>query len=287
MNSPRATVSKVLTFSCVDGPGNRLVVFLQGCNFACKTCHNPHTMGLCNDCGDCIPACHAGSLSMQAGRVVFYPSQCDQCDACLRACPIHANPMVQSMGVGDVLGILRDNLAFLDGITLSGGEATTQLKFVVALFGAIKADPALCHLTSMIDSNGYLAPSGWAKVLPVTDGVLLDIKAFDRRTHLSLTGVGNARVLEAARFLHAAGKLQELRFLVVPGHTDTATEAEALCAFVQRLGGVRIRLNAFQHHGVIGAARDWPAASRDSIEAIAARLREHGVAEVVTPAVYV
>ena len=35
MNSIRATVSKVLTYSIVDGPGNRLVVFLQGCNFDC------------------------------------------------------------------------------------------------------------------------------------------------------------------------------------------------------------------------------------------------------------
>ncbi|MCZ8499613.1 4Fe-4S cluster-binding domain-containing protein [Vibrio lentus] len=33
---------RVLTFSCVDGQGNRLVLFLQGCNFDCITCHNPH-----------------------------------------------------------------------------------------------------------------------------------------------------------------------------------------------------------------------------------------------------
>lgn len=26
----QALVSRILTFSCVDGPGNRLVVFLQG-----------------------------------------------------------------------------------------------------------------------------------------------------------------------------------------------------------------------------------------------------------------
>ena len=28
MNSPLATVSKILTWSCVDGPGNRLVINL-------------------------------------------------------------------------------------------------------------------------------------------------------------------------------------------------------------------------------------------------------------------
>jgi pyruvate formate lyase activating enzyme len=37
-------VADTVTFSCVDGPGNRFVVFLQGCNFDCVACHNPHTI---------------------------------------------------------------------------------------------------------------------------------------------------------------------------------------------------------------------------------------------------
>lgn len=39
-----ARLADVVTFSCVDGPGNRFVVFLQGCNFDCIACHNPHTI---------------------------------------------------------------------------------------------------------------------------------------------------------------------------------------------------------------------------------------------------
>ncbi|MCL4516779.1 MAG: radical SAM protein [Firmicutes bacterium] len=37
-------VIKILPFSSVDGPGNRSVVFLAGCNFNCLACHNPQTI---------------------------------------------------------------------------------------------------------------------------------------------------------------------------------------------------------------------------------------------------
>jgi pyruvate formate lyase activating enzyme len=40
----RALVADIVDTSCVDGPGNRYVVFLQGCTFNCLACHNPHTI---------------------------------------------------------------------------------------------------------------------------------------------------------------------------------------------------------------------------------------------------
>ena len=107
MSSARATISKILTYSCVDGPGNRLVLFLQGCNFECPGCHNPHTRGICNHCGDCVPACHVDALSVVDGKITFDPTDCDQCDACLDICPINANPMVREYCIDDILDISR------------------------------------------------------------------------------------------------------------------------------------------------------------------------------------
>ena len=287
MAEPVGRIARLLRWSVVDGPGNRMVLFLQGCNFACPGCHNPHTIGQCDDCGLCVPACPEAALSLQGGRIVFDAAACTQCDACLAACPISANPMAQALGVPQVLALLRRDLPFLDGLTVSGGEATVQLKFVAALFAAVKAAPDLAHLTCLIDSNGHLGPLGWAQVLAVTDGVMLDVKAFDPARHRALTGQDNARVLASARLLAKAGKLAELRFLMVPGQTDSEDEAAAFQAFAASLGpGLRLRLNAFQHHGVRGPARDWPAMRREGVEALAARLTAAGLGPVVLPSVW-
>jgi pyruvate formate lyase activating enzyme len=44
MSATRGLVADIVRFSCVDGPGNRFVVFLQGCGFDCLACHNPQTI---------------------------------------------------------------------------------------------------------------------------------------------------------------------------------------------------------------------------------------------------
>lgn len=282
-----ATVSRFLTWSVVDGPGNRFVLFLQGCNFRCVTCHNPHTIGVCSDCGACVAVCPSGALSKTGKRVRHDPGPCVSCDSCLAACPTRANPMVKRLTVTDVLALLRRHAPFLNGLTVSGGEATLHLDFLIALFSAVKASPELAHLTTFIDSNGHLDAEGWARVLPVTDGVMLDIKAFDAERHQRLTGTGNDLSLASARLLAKAGKLHELRFLLIPGETDRPEEVAALTALAAELGpATRIRLNAFQHHGVRGPARDWPVMRRDGVETIAAHLATAGIAEVAVPSVW-
>jgi len=281
----QARISNILTWSCVDGPGNRMVLFLQGCNYDCAACHNPYTKGQCDHCGQCLPACAPGALSLSGGKIRFDPTLCTQCDACLEACPINANPMARCYSVEEVLALLRQHAAFLSGITLSGGEATLQLDFVIALFRAMAAAPDLAHLSRFIDSNGHLGAAGWDAVLPVTDGVMLDVKAFDPARHVALTGRSNARSLASVRHVHAAGKLAELRFLMVPGQTDSDAELDALLALAGELGpDVPIRLNGFRRHGVRGKAEGWPDMPRDGLEAAAARLRGAGVAHVSLPA---
>ena len=282
-----ATVSRWLPFSCVDGPGNRLVLFLQGCNFRCPGCHNPHTIGLCDHCGDCVPGCPSGALTLIDGRVRWQASLCTHCDRCLDACPRSASPKTHQMSVAEVLVLLRRYGPLLTGITVSGGEATTQLPFVVALFAAIKAAPDLAHLTCLLDSNGSLGETGWQRLLPVLDGAMIDLKGWRESVHHSLTGQGRERVLASLQLLARAGKLAELRLLQVPGRSDfldAGGELDAgLATFLQTLGPVPIRLNGFRHHGVRGEAMGWQEAAMEELDRLSNALKVKGFGPVSLP----
>ena len=285
MNSRCALVSQVIPFSCVDGPGSRLALFLQGCNLRCKTCHNPWTIGRCNDCGECVPHCPHDALNIQAGRVWWEESHCQQCDTCLRLCPQQATPMAQRMNVEEVLAQVRKVAPFITGITISGGEATTQLPFVVALFAALKADPQLQHLTCLVDSNGLLSETGWQKLLPVFDGAMLDLKAWGSAQHQFLTGRDNATIKHSIRWLAAHHRLSELRLLAIPDHSDYLTHRQELVNFIRRLGNVPVRINAFHAHGVYGEASRWRSATPEDVEPLAQMLESHRIT-VIRPALY-
>ena len=289
MAARTATVSRWLPFSCVDGPGNRLVLFLQGCNFRCPGCHNPHTIGLCDHCGDCVPGCPSGALTLVEDRVRWQAALCTDCDRCIDDCPRHASPKTRQMSVAEVLALLRRYGPLLTGITVSGGEATTQLTFVIALFTAIKAAPDLARLTCLLDSNGSLGEAGWQRLLPVLDGAMIDLKGWRESVHQALTGQGRReRVLASLQLLARAGKLAELRLLQVPGRSDFIDAdgqlAAGLASFLESLGPVPLRLNGFRHHGVRGAALGWQEAAMDELERLSNALKVKGFGPVSLPA---
>lgn len=286
MNSRCALVSKLIPFSCVDGPGSRLALFLQGCNLRCKSCHNPWTIGCCNYCGDCVAQCPHQALSLVNERVVWNEFICQQCDTCLHMCPQQATPMAKSMSVEEVLTHLRKARFFIEGITVSGGEATTQLPFLLALFSAIKSDPHLRQLTCLVDSNGLLSETGWQKLLPVCDGAMVDLKAWSSECHLALTGRDNTQIKRSIQLLAECGKLSELRLLVIPDRVDYLHHIDALAAFITRLGNVPVRLNAFHPHGVYGDAKTWRRATPEDIALLATALQARGTATLILPALY-
>ena len=210
----RAPVNKIIPFSNVDGPGNRTSIFFQGCPFNCLFCHNPETIHLCVSCGACVASCPAGALRMDDdGRVQWDEKRCVQCDTCLRVCPHSASPRVRWMTVEDVMLQVRRSAPYIEGITTSGGECTLQNEFLIELFTEARKLGKTC----LIDSNGSFDFERDPRVLAVSEGVMLDVKAVEKEWSDKLISHPRETVLKNLDYLLSEDKLYEVRTIIFPG----------------------------------------------------------------------
>ena len=209
----RAPVNRIIPFSNVDGPGNRTAVFFQGCPFNCLFCHNPETIHLCVGCGTCVQNCPAGALSLADGKVVWDSGKCVGCDSCIKVCPHDSSPKIRWMTVEELMRELRRSMPYIDGITTSGGECTLQNEFLIALFTEVRKLGKTC----LIDSNGSFDFERDPRVLAVSEGVMLDVKAVEPPWSDTLISHPREIVLKNLDYLLSVGKLQEVRTVIFPG----------------------------------------------------------------------
>ena len=220
-----APVNKIIPFSNVDGPSNRMAIFFQGCPFNCRFCHNPETIHMCNDCGECVKTCPVGALSLKEGKVTWNKDLCVNCDTCIKTCRHDASPKITRMTTDELMEKILEVSPYIQGITLSGGECTLQKEFIKELFPKVKA----LGLTTLLDSNGSLDFESNEDILEYCDGVMLDVKAYNKEFSDWLIRYPNDVVLKNLDHLLATGKLEEVRTLIFP---DRDKENEATVRYV-------------------------------------------------------
>ncbi|MDJ0953229.1 MAG: YjjW family glycine radical enzyme activase [Acidimicrobiia bacterium] len=283
MKAAQGHLNDVIRFSAVDGPGNRFVVFLQGCNFNCIACHNPYTINDCDSCGVCVEPCPEMALWFDGHhRVVVDDDVCTQCDICIQVCPRDSTPLSQMIRLDSLTRQIDEVSPFISGITVSGGEPTLQADFVTSLFSAIKCDGKLSRLTTFVDSNGHAGRDVWDRLLPVMDGAMIDLKALDPDTHREMTGSGNELVLETIRYLAEWDRLYEVRLLMVPGKNDSPEAVAATARWLYDVDpAMRVKLIGFRQHGVRPQFADIPEADPDHMAELADILRTTGFADLL------
>lgn len=161
--------------STKDGPGNRVVVYMQGCSAQCPWCHSPHSRynvspllfrkQLCRLCKKCEKACpnHAHKFTSDEHFIDY--DKCTKCGRCVAACPYSDKGLSSGVlslptviqGVGELFETLRPQLDLVKnsgGITLSGGEALLQNKAALELLKLCKEYQInTCVETSMLLSD--------------------------------------------------------------------------------------------------------------------------------------
>lgn len=271
-------VNKVLSHSFVDGPGNRAVIFLQGCNLCCLYCHNPFTRNFCNHCSVCVPHCPTGALAFVDDYVVWNQVQCTGCDTCIEVCPHDSTPKTRPVSASDLWREIAPLSSFLSGVTVSGGEPTLQLDFVSDFFTIVKRES---NLNTLIETNGHVTVERLKQLLPVLDMAMVDLKATSPDLHRRLTGQSNELVKETIRFLAQQDRLYAVRKVVAPGYTDSVEDTAATARFIASVDpGIRLRFLRFRPHGVSGLARTWKSPSDETMNHLVETARAEGVHDV-------
>lgn len=209
MENCKGIVNSIESFGSADGPGVRFVVFMQGCDFRCKYCHNPETW---KKNGKEYTVDEIINLALK------YKSY---------------------WGKDKKSG----------GITVSGGEPLIQIDFLIELFKKAKEynihtaiDTSGYPFNSSEEFNKKLEI-----LVKYTDLFLVDIKAYDEELHRYITGHTNKNILEFLNYLSQKNKDVWIRHVLVPTITDTDENLNNIANFVKTLKNVK-RVEVLPYH---------------------------------------
>lgn len=214
-----------------DGPGRRVVLFLQGCDYACPWCHSPHTRslkptllfaaGLCTDCGLCEHACPSGVFSFSSGVRLLQRRRCTGCGLCVSACP-QSRPdrngsalriVPQLATVSSLFRMLKPQLALCGALTVSGGEPLLQWRAVRELL-------ILCQragIQTAVETTLTAPTSAINDLLNLVDVWLVGLRPLAAQ-HRHLRVPDSA--ITARNLARLPAERVRIRYPLIPGYTD-------------------------------------------------------------------
>ena len=246
----KGTVLHLEKMAQFDGKGMRTVIFLKGCPLRCQWCSTPESQKLfpqlgydaerCTGCQSCITICPKDAIRpTEDGQwVETDPDRCDLCFECVTVCPEKARkPYGREVTCRKTLEeIEKDDIFFFHsggGVTISGGEPLIQIDFVKAVLSGCKER----GIHTAIETSGHVSWEKFLAVLPLLDTILIDIKAYDSKHHLELTGHGNERIISNIKRIDQSDFPIDLyiRIPLVPGINDSEDNLLATVAFCKEL----------------------------------------------------
>lgn len=264
----KGLIFNIQKFSIHDGHGIRTLVFMKGCPLKCLWCSNPESQSFseeimylrknCTNCRKCIEACPIKIID--SNTLEADPESCTACGNCTKVCYANARKKVGTIvTVYDVIKeIEKDRVFFRNsngGITIGGGEPTSQPEFVEALLRECKR----LNLHTAIETCGY---GKWDRIKGIfnyTDQVFYDLKHMDADIHKALTSVSNESILENASKIAALGKEVIFRIPLIPGCNDDQDNIIETGNFVRALMTPinDIKIEILPYHGLGSDKYTW------------------------------
>jgi pyruvate formate lyase activating enzyme len=232
-----------------DGPGNRLVYHLQGCNMRCPWCSNPEGLSkdgtLMVDEGKLVDAvCPNGAIQNQK----IDRSICLSCHS--REC-ITKNKNLgirfpcQRYSVKSLIAeVQRAGSLFYDGggVTLTGGEATMQFEAVKELLSALKAS----NINTALETNG--THPRLPELFPLLDTLIMDMKHYEPGIHQQVIGIGNSVIIGNIKKAAVEHADTWLRIPLIPGFNDSDDDAHQFANFFKQLSYEKVSIEVLAYH---------------------------------------
>lgn len=157
----------------------------------------------------------------------------------------------KEMTVEELVTDIKKYIPFMEasggGVTISGGEPTLQLDFLLNLLKELKK----LNLHIALDTSGFVHINNpnIKKVLEYIDLVLFDLKIINPIKHMDLTSVNNDRILSFVKFLDNENISLWIRHVVIPTITDNEKDIKALAEFILSLKSVE-RVDLLPYHSM-------------------------------------
>jgi pyruvate formate lyase activating enzyme len=244
----------------VDGPGQRLVVYLKGCNLCCPWCAAPESIASAPQVlfypdrvespARACAACPFGAVTEDQGTLQRCITHCERCETF--ACSASGQRAFELVGKTSAVEAIiaqaqryRSYFGTQGGVTIGGGEPTCQFTAVTELLTEL----ATAGLRTAMETNG--THPDLPALYELLDLLLIDLKHPEKLACAGLTPDLVAVILANIRRRHESGREMRVRIPLAPGYNADDATLHRFGAVLAAAGRPLVEILPFHRRGEV------------------------------------